>query len=191
MHLKFNPKNRKKMTKFIVYLAIALSLLLTSCNTKPNLQNYFVNNQEKQGFIAFDISPSILNVDKTKLSVDEKTTIESFEKMNVLAFKIDNKNKSQYTTEKEKVRTILKDTTNYHQLMKFGMGSQGVSVSYVGTDDNIKEFIVFGNKDDSGFGLVRVLGNNMKPENAMNLISILKNSKIDTDQFKVLKDIIK
>lgn len=179
------------MTKFIIYTAIGLSLLLTSCNTKPNLQNYFVDNQEKPGFVAFDISPSILNVDKTKLSAEEKTTIDSFEKMNVLAFKIDSKNKNEYQIEKEKVRTILKDTANYHQLMKFGMGSQGVSVSYVGTDDNIREFIVFGNKDDSGFGVVRVLGNNMKPENAMILLSILKNSNIDTDQLKVLKDIIK
>ncbi len=179
------------MTKFIIYLAVGLSLLLVSCNNKPNLQTYFVDNQEKTSFTTFDISPSILNVDKTKLSAEEKTTIDSFEKINVLAFKIDSKNKNEYQIEKEKVRTILKDTANYHQLMKFGMGAQGVSVSYVGTDDNIKEFVVFGNKDDTGFGVVRVLGNNMKPENALSLVSILKNSNINTDQLKVLKDIMK
>ncbi len=179
------------MTKFIIYIAIGMSLLLTSCNNKPNLQTYFVDNQEKADFTTFDISPSILNVDKTKLSSEEKETIDSFEKMNVLAFKIDPKNKNKYTVEKEKVRTILKDTANYHQLMKFGMGAQGVSISYVGTDENIKEFVLFGNKDDTGFGVVRVLGDHMKPENAMSLLSILKNSNIDTEQLKVLKNIMK
>ena len=179
------------MKKHILFLAIVCSLLLTNCNNKPSLQTYFVDNQEKASFTTFDINPSILNVDKTKLTPQENETIKSFQKMNVLAFKIDDKNKTQYKVEKEKVRTILKDTANYHPLMKFGMASQGVSISYVGTDDNIKEFVLFGNQDENGFGVVRVLGNNMKPENAMNLISILKNSNIDTEQFKVLKDIMK
>lgn len=177
--------------KFIVFTAIALSLLLTSCNSEPSLQKYFVDNQEKPGFLSVDVSPTILNVDKSKLTLEQNKALESFEKMNVLAFKVDEKNKGQYDTEKQKVVEILKDTVTYKQLMKFGSGKQGASISYVGDDDHINEFVVFGNQKESGFAVVRILGNDMKPEDAMTMISVLQQSKIDMKQLEPLTGLIK
>ena len=37
----------------------------------------------------------------------------------------------------------------------------------VGNENEIDELVLFGNKSDLGFTVVRVLGNDMKPENAM------------------------
>ena len=180
------------MTRIIIYLALlATTLFFGSCNNKPNLETYFVENQEKKGFVTFDVTPSILNINATKLSSDEKATLDSFEKMNILAFKVDDKNKAQFDLEKQKIKSILKDTLKYHELIDFGSGSEAVKVSFVGTDDNIKEFVLYGNQESTGFGIVRILGNNMKAENAMDLISILKNSDIDTEQLKAIKNIIK
>jgi hypothetical protein len=53
---------------------------------KKTLQKYFVRKYtENKDFIALDVSPSILNVDKSKLSAEWNGALESFDKMNVLA----------------------------------------------------------------------------------------------------------
>jgi hypothetical protein len=105
------------MLRFKIYLIASLSLLLTSCKSEPSLQKYFVENSENKDFLTMDIAPSILNIDKSKLSISQSEALKSFEKMNVLAFKINDKNKAQYEIEKAKVTAILKDE-KYQQLMK-------------------------------------------------------------------------
>ncbi len=179
------------MTKIFFYITTILCLLMVSCQSEPSLQKYFVDHQEEPGFVAVDISPNILNIDKTKLSLEEKKALASFHKMNLLAFKINDKNKNQYVSEKNSIVSILKDTTTYKQLMKFGSGKQGASISYVGDEKHINEFVLFGNKNDNGFAVVRILGNDMKPEDAMTMISVLKNSNIDMKQFESLKGLMK
>ena len=54
--------------KAILYIVI--SLFLFSCSNEPSLQKFFVENAEKKDFIALDVSSSILNIDKAKLSVE-------------------------------------------------------------------------------------------------------------------------
>lgn len=174
------------MYAFILYLC----LFLTSCNSEPSLQKYFVENTENKNFMALDISPSIFNVDKAKLSVEQSEALQSFDKMNILAFKIDKENQSQFETERAKVTAILKDK-KYQQLMKFGMGKEGGSVSYVGTDDHIEEFVLFANKKDIGFAVVRVLGKDMNPTHIMNMISVLQSSNVDMEQLKPLFEMMK
>jgi hypothetical protein len=131
-----------------------------------------------------------LNVDKTKLTVAQSQALQAFDKINVLAFKLNDKNKSQFDSERTKVNLILKDP-KYQQLMKFGSGKQGASVSFIGTDDHIDEFILFANKNDAGFAVVRVLGKDMNPNNIMNMISALKESNINLEQLKPLQELIK
>jgi hypothetical protein len=175
----------------IVFLtAMLTSLLLLSCNSEPTLQKYFVENSEKKEFVSLDISPTILNMDKTKLSAEQKTALESFEKMNVLAFKLDKNNQAQYEVESQKITQILKDET-YQQLMKVGSGKDGASISFVGDEDNINEFVVFGKSKDNGFAVVRILGNDMNPNNIMTMLSVLKKSNIDMAQLAPLKELIK
>lgn len=177
--------------KVITFLAIALSLLLFSCNSEPTLQKYFVDNQEKPGFVVVDVSPSILNLDKTKLTADQSKALSSFEKMNILAYQINDKNKSEFDVERKKINEILKDTTNYQQLMKFGSGKDGASISFIGDEDHIDEFILYGSKSDNGFAVVRILGKDMNPADAMTFLSVLKESNIDMKQLEALKGLIK
>jgi len=177
-----------KIALFII--ALLTSLVFGSCNSEPTLQKYFVENTENKDFIALDISSNILNVDKAKLTVAQSEALHSFDKMNVLAFKLNDKNKAQFEAERAKVNLILKNP-EYQQLMKFGSGKEGASVSYVGTDDHISEFVLFANKKDIGFAVVRVLGKDMNPTNIMNMISVLKESKVDLEQLKPLQELIK
>jgi len=169
----------------------ALLVLLTfiSCNSEPSLQKYFVENTENKGFIALDISPNILNVDKAKLSTEQTEALNSFDKMNILAFKANDKNQAQFETERAKIKAILKNP-KYQELMKVGSGKDGASVSFVGTDENIEEFVIFANRKENGFAVVRVLGKDMNPSNIMTLMSVLKESKIDMEQLKPLQQLV-
>jgi hypothetical protein len=175
----------------IVFLTVFLtSLLLLSCDSKPTIQKYFVANSENKDFVALDISPTILNVDKTKLTAEQKKALESFDKMNVLVFKLDENNQPQYEVESQKITQILKDET-YQQLMKVGSGKDGATISFVGDEDDIDEFVVFAKRKENGFAVVRILGNDMNPNNIMTMLSVLKESKIDTAQLAPLKDLLK
>ncbi len=75
--------------------------------------------------------------------------------------------------------------------MTFGSGKDGASISYVGTDENIEEFVVFANRKENGFAVVRVLGKNMNPNNIMTLMTVLKQSNIDMEQLKPLQQLVK
>ena len=172
------------------YLTVVFVLFLFSCNSKPSLQKYFVENSDKKEFIVLDISSSIMNIDKTKLTAEQKTAIKSFDKMNILAYKLDKNNQAQYDSESQKVAQILKGK-EYQELMKIGSGKDAASFSYVGSDDNINEFVLFAKKKENGFAVVRVLGKNMNPNNIMTLLSVLKTTNLDMAQLAPLKDFIK
>ena len=136
------------------------------------------------------MSPNILNGDKTKLSIAQSDALKSFDKMNVLAFKLNDKNKAEFEIERAKVNLILKDK-KYQQLMKFGSGKEGASVSFVGTDEHIEEFVFFANKKENGFAVVRILGKDMNPTSVMTMMSVLQQSNIDLEQLKPLQQLMK
>ena len=176
--------------KAIYGIAIVISLFLFSCNSEPTLQKYFVENTENKNFIALDVSPEILNIDETKLSIEQTTALKSFDKMNILAFKLDDKNKAEFETERAKVDLILKDK-KYQQLMKFSSGKESASVSYLGTDDHIEEFVLYANRKENGFAIVRILGKDMNPTNIMTMMGVLQQSNVDLEQLKPLQQLIK
>ena len=174
----------------IRFLVGCILVLIFSCKSEPSLQKYFVENTENKDFVAIDLTPRMLNIDNTKLSVSQKQALASFEKINVLAFKINDKNKAHFEAERAKVTLILKDV-KYQQLMKFGSGKEGAQISFVGTDEHIDEFVIYGNKKENGFAVVRVLGNDMNPTYVMEMMNILKNGNINLDQLKPLQELLK
>jgi hypothetical protein len=169
---------------------LLFSLSLISCSSEPTLQKYFVENTENKNFIALDLSPEILNIDQSKLSVAQNDALKSFDKMNILAFKLTDKNKAEFETERAKVDLILKDK-KYQQLMKFSSGNEGASVSFVEKDEHIEEFVFYANKKENGFAVVRILGKDMNPTAVMTMMSVLQQSKIDLEQLKPLQQLMK
>lgn len=176
--------------KLAFFSAVLVSMLMLSCNNEPSLQKYFVENSEKKDFVVVDVSPGIINVDKTKLTPEQKTALESFDKMNILAFKLDGKNKASFEAESQKVKKILKNK-DYQELMKVGSGKDAASISFVGSEDNINEFVLFAKRDENGFAIVRILGDDMNPNNIMNMLSVLKTANVDMEQLKPLEALIK
>lgn len=177
------------MKKIIVVFACVL--ILSSCDYKPSLQKYFVENTESSKFIAVDLAPSIIKTDKIPLSQTERAALASFEKMNILAFKTDSTNSTGYDQEIKEVKAILKDDS-YQQLMKAGSGNNGAAIYFVGDDDeHIKEFVILAGKKENGFAVVRVLGNDMNPTHIINMLSLLQKSDVDLDQLKPLQQLMK
>lgn len=168
-------------------ILIVVGFLAFSCSDKPTLQKYFVENSESTDFITLDLAPTIINTEKITLSDSEKEALNSFEKLNVLAFQKDSISDEKYNIEKEKVKTILKNE-QYEQLMRFGSSKNRGSVYLVGENDEIDEFVLFATGDDQGFVVARILGNNMNPSNIINLMEVLRKSDLDLAQLKPLQD---
>lgn len=177
------------MKKFLAYALVCLTLFFVGCDQNPSLQKYFVENAENKDFISLDVSPSILNLDKTKLTDAQKSALASFKKINVLAFKRNDLNLKQFETERAKVKTILKNP-KYQELIKVGSGKDGASVAYVGPDEHIEEFVVYANRSENGFAIVRVLGKDMNPNSILEMVSVLKNAHIDLEQLKPLQSMM-
>ncbi|MGV9004651.1 DUF4252 domain-containing protein [Flavobacterium sp.] len=178
--------------KIAYLLGLLTALMLLSCNDKPSLQRYFVDHSENKDFVSVDVSSNIINVDKTKLSIEELEALKSFDKMNIIAFKMDSaKTKTkEFEVESAKVKAILKGK-EYHELMKVGSSSNSASISFVGDENHINEFVVYAKNKDAGFALVRILGDDMNPNNIMSILSILKNADIDMEQLKPLQGLMK
>lgn len=173
-----------------ILLLVSVVMLLCSCEDKPSLQKYFVENTESSKFIAVDLAPSIIKTDKMALSETEIAALKSFEKMNILAFRTDSTNSVGYEEEIKEVKTILKDES-YQQLMKAGSGNDGAAIYFVGDDDeHIEEFVVLVGKKENGFAVVRVLGNDMNPTHIMNMLSLLQKSQVNLDQLKPLQQLM-
>jgi hypothetical protein len=84
-----------------VYGIAAIEFVSVKLQLRTVLTKYFVENTENKNFIALDVSPDILNVDK--LSVAQSDALKSFDKMNVLAFKLNATNKAEFEKERAKV----------------------------------------------------------------------------------------
>ena len=180
------------MARLVLYLFIIATTVI-SCKQEPTLQTYFVENQDKKDFMVVDVSSDILNLEKNTLTPQQEKVLKSFDKLNVLAFKPDFKNKenqAKYEAEKQKITTILKDK-KYQELIKVGSGKNQMQLSFTGDENAIDEFILYGNQKETGFAVVRILGNDMKPENALEFISILQNSNLNLEELKGLQEFIK
>lgn len=175
--------------KRYIYFGLFTALFFTSCQQKPTLQKYFVANTDKQEFVSLDLAPTFINVDKVTLSPDEKEALQSFKKINILAFKSDSLNQKQFNEEREKVNLILKDK-NYQELMKVGTGKEGGAIYFVGQDEHIDEFVLYANKKENGFAIVRIIGDDMHPTDVLNLMRLLQKANVNMEQLKPLQALL-
>jgi len=134
-----------------------------------------------------DIPTSVLNINEQSLTKNQLQAYKSVEKLNFLAFKKTTKNSSTYETERTKINQILSDNS-YKSLIKYGGDKQGAIIKYLGSETTINEVIIFGSDDTKGFGIIRVLGNNMNPSQIIELVDVIKKSNLDTEQLKGITD---
>ncbi|NDI98094.1 DUF4252 domain-containing protein [Flavobacterium sp. LaA7.5] len=176
--------------KKVFFIAGVLLVMLASCDNKPSLQKYFVEKSQTKNFIALDIAPNFVDTDSITLSADEKAALQSLKKLNILIFENDSLNTQLYKTEQNNVKNLLKDE-QYEELMRYGSNNEGVCIYAVGKDVHIDEFVLFMHRQDNGFGVVRLLGDDMNPNNIMTMMQLLQKGNLNLEQLEPLKDIMK
>ena len=161
--------------KKLVTIVVGVVFMLASCSSTQSLQEYYVDNSDNPNFLKLDIPTSVLNLSEVDLTASQREAVESLQKLNILAFKKTGDNTAAYKAENEKVKTILKND-KFNELMKVSTGMGKASVQYLGEDDAIDEVVIYGSSDDKGFALIRVLGDDMRPEHMMELIKAIEKS---------------
>lgn len=174
--------------KFNVIL-ILTSLFLVSCG-QPSLEKYYVDHQSEQNFIVLNIPSSIIVGDLKGLTAEQSKTLSSIKKANILAFPLKNEaNKAKFDEEVTQVKEILA-SDEYKLIMKFNTTKGEFSVLYTGDPESIDEMIVFGASPKYGFGIARILGNNINPKSVIDLVKSLKEKdNINLDKIKELGEI--
>ncbi|MHA6280787.1 DUF4252 domain-containing protein [Salinimicrobium sp. CAU 1759] len=164
--------------KKAVLILVLLSLGVVSCNNETTLQEFYVEHQNDNQYLAFDIPASLLTGNNSALNAEQKATLETIKKVNILGFPLKEENKEVYETEKERLSAILK-ADKYKQLMRYGGGTKKAELYYLGEEDAIDELIVFGSDDEKGFGIARLTGNKMNPEALIRLLKSFDDGELD------------
>lgn len=167
-----------------------LLLVFSACSSTQSLQEYYVDNSENPNFLSFDVPTSILNLEKADLSATQREALRSLKKLNVLAFKKTSENAVAYKTEKTNVKAIL-GNAKFTELMKMNTSYGKATIKYLGTEDAIDEVVIYGDNDDKGFALIRVLGDNMNPAHMMQLLQAIQKSDYNGEGLKQLGELFK
>jgi hypothetical protein len=179
----------KSIKKSIVMFLLVTAF--TSCNQGPTLQTYYVDNELKPGFASFDVPTSFINIENVEMTDDQREAYESVDKLNVLTYIEENTDSEDYALELQKVKTIL-ENPKYEELMRGGNSRDGKFViKFLGDIENIDELIVFGNANNKGFMIARVLGKDMNAGKLMSLTSVLEKANFEESQIKGLTDFFK
>ncbi len=157
-------------------------MLLMSCDGQQSLQEYYVDNQGNNEFVAVDV-PTSMFANTESLTEDEKKTLETVKKINILAIPKEEKNLPKIEKEKAKIANILKDE-KYQLLMKYGGGDSKMEVYFTGSDEAVDEIIVYGEDKTKGMGIARVLGDKMNPSDILQLVRSLQNGDLDLEGLK-------
>lgn len=167
----------KKLTSIVA--GLALVLMAACAGSEASLQKYYIDSQDNKNFLSVDIPASIIALND-EVPAEAKEALASLKKMNVLAFKKNATNGAEYEVENKKVKEILK-SKKFSELMRVKDKGRNMVIKYEGDEDteSFDEVVVYASDKETGFALVRILGDDMKPEKIMKLMNNIKD--IDGD----------
>jgi hypothetical protein len=166
-----------KLCKFILIVSFILGV--TACKDGQSLQEYLVENQGNKEFVSIDV-PASMFARAESLNAEQRKTLESIKKINVLAIPKKAENVTKIEAEKSKVAKILEDE-KYQLLMKYGGGESRVEIYFTGDEEAVDEIILYGFDDQKGMGIARLLGENMNPGDIMNLMQSMQKGDLDLE----------
>ncbi|GAA3598755.1 DUF4252 domain-containing protein [Flavivirga amylovorans] len=179
-----------KQTIKLIFCTLFTVVFLVSCASSGSLQSYFVDNQESSNFISQDIPLSMVKLDKSAFTEEQNEAYNSVNKLNFLGYKANENNKETLKAEIKKVKAILSDA-KYNDLIEFSDRGRKIIVKYIGTDDEADEVIVFGSAKELGFGIIRILGDDMSPDKMSTLFVALQKANVDENQVQDIMNFFK
>ena len=190
----WHPKKSNHMKLHHIIKSFAGSLLgvllLLGCSSTQSLQEYYVDNSENPNFLALDVPANILKLDEDTLDETQLTALKSLRKLNILVFRKTTENAQEYKVESAKVKEILKNS-DFKELMKLNTQYAKGVIKYSGDGDTIDEVVIYGDSSEKGFGLIRVLGDDMNPAHFMQLMQAVQKADMDGEGFKELFGMLK
>ena len=159
-------------------VAVGLALLVLGGTSVTTLTKYYIDKQKDTDFIALDVSSSLFVKPDSIMSDEQKQTLETIKKLNILALQSNAVKNEKYNAEKEVVRGILSDA-KYKTLVKYDASDKQATLKYLGDEKAIDELVVFANDDKQGMALVRVLGDNMNPGKILQMLQTMDTNDID------------
>ncbi|WP_336129264.1 DUF4252 domain-containing protein [Mesoflavibacter sp. CH_XMU1422-2] len=174
---------KNQLKSIITVLTIAL--LFVSCKDENSIQTYFVDHREQPEFLSLDLSAKMLDLSKADLTVEQQEAYNSIEKLDVLAYRVNDGDVVAYEQELQKAKKVFKNE-KYEELMEFKDNGISFKISTIGNENTVDEFLVLANSKEMGFTFVRVIGDEMKPEQLVKLITELQHADVDNNQLNQL-----
>ena len=178
------------MKRIVWIITLLVGGIVTSCSSEQSLQQYYIASAENPNFMAFDLPSSLLNLEKADLTDSQKEAVASLKKLNVLAFQKKEDNTADYEVQKATIKSILK-SSDFSELMKMNTSMGKATIQLKGGDDSIDEIVIYGDNDEKGLVLVRVLGDNMNPASFVQLIQAMEKSDFNGKGFEQFGNLIK
>ncbi|TDT45543.1 uncharacterized protein DUF4252 [Maribacter spongiicola] len=178
------------MKKAYWLMMLVIGFTISSCSSEQSLQEYYIASAQNPNFMSFDLPSSLLNLEKANLTQTELEAASSLKKLNILAFQKKPENEADYQIQKAAIKSILKDD-DYSELMKMNTSIGKATLQLKGDDDTIDELIIYGDNDEKGLILVRVLGDDMNPASFVQLIQAMEKSDFDGKGLEKLGDLLK
>ncbi|WP_034059408.1 DUF4252 domain-containing protein [Lacinutrix jangbogonensis] len=173
-----------------VCLSLLLALALVSCKDEASIQNYFVAHQDLPDFKQIDLAANLVDLSDTELTEAQQETVKSFKKINFIGYKINDGDMVAYKVELEKAKQIFKNK-KYSELMEFSSDGMKFRINTLGDDDTVDEILVLLSSKGTGFGIARVLGDDMNPEKMVELFNTIQSADVDNNQIKDLMSFFK
>lgn len=164
----------KKNALYLLTLLIGITTL--SCEQGPSLQQYFVEKMDDPSFLIVNLPIQIDSLFQDDITEKERNIIAGVGKLNLLFYKQNKNQPEKYTAELGEVKAIM-SAKKYQHLMDFKAfdNAQG-NFLFEGETDQINEGIIFLNAKNLGFGVLRILGDEINPAA---LLSLSKKIKMD------------
>ncbi|WP_044403923.1 DUF4252 domain-containing protein [Lacinutrix sp. Hel_I_90] len=168
----------------IITLSLLFSLALVSCKDEASVQTYFVEHQDLPDYKQIDFSANLADFSKADLSAEEQEAIKSLKKISFLGYRSTG-NKEVYTQELEKAKRVFKNE-KYSELMDFSMDGIKINVNAIGSNDAVDEILVLMSNQDTGFGVARIIGDDINPEKIMKIMNNMQKADVDGSQLKAI-----
>ena len=168
------------MKKKALYLMTMLAgIIFMSCEQSPSLQKYFVEKMDDSSFLIVNLPINIDSLFQKDISTEDRLVAASIKKLNLLFYRINKSKKIEYKEEVNRLKSILA-SKRYQHLMDFkAFDKASGNLLFEGEENQIEEGIVFVNAEEFGFGVLRILGDEINPSALMKL-----SKKVDPKQLE-------
>lgn len=175
------------MKKLFTFAIICLTLTVTSCKKQESLQSYLIQTEDNQDYVRFDFSTSMLGSFLENISEEDQQTFRSVKKMNIAFLPVNKATEEVFSEERKKIKGIMKNT-DYKSLIRVNDKRGKGNIYYAGEADAIDEIVAVIYAKDFGFGVARILGNDMNIEKIMKMVQNI-DTKDKGDELVKIKDI--